>query len=37
MLLAAKYPDHKGFTRDEYDKVADDYLQRKTQRLAKAA
>lgn len=37
MLLAAKYPDQKGFTRDEYDKVADAYFERKAKRLAKAA
>lgn len=37
MLLAAKYPDQKGFTRDEYDKVADDYFERKAKRLGKAA
>lgn len=35
MLLAAKYPDQKGFTREEYDAVADDYLARKARRLAK--
>lgn len=37
MLLAAKYPDQKGFTREEYDQVADDYLERKARRLAKSA
>ena len=26
MLLAAKYPDQKGFTREEYDSVAEAYL-----------
>jgi len=35
-MLAAKYPDQKGFTRDEYDAVADDYLAKKARRLAKA-
>ncbi|WP_038910944.1 DUF6246 family protein [Dickeya dadantii] len=35
MLLAAKYPDQKGFTREEYDAVADDYLRRKAARLTK--
>lgn len=35
MLLAAKYPDQKGFTRDEYEAVADDYLAKKARRLAK--
>lgn len=37
MLLAAKYPDQKGFTRDEYDKIAENYFERKAKRLAKAA
>lgn len=36
MMLAAKYPDQKGFTREEYDQVADDYLAKKARRLAKA-
>jgi len=35
-MLAAKYPDQKGFTREEYDQVADDYLAKKARRLAKA-
>lgn len=35
MLLAAKYPDQKGFTREEYDAVADDYLARKARKLKK--
>ncbi|WP_226052650.1 DUF6246 family protein [Dickeya chrysanthemi] len=35
MLLAAKYPDQKGFTREEYDQLADDYMRRKAARLAK--
>lgn len=35
LLLAAKYPDQKGFTREEYDAVADDYMARKARRLAK--
>lgn len=33
LLLAAKYPDQKGFTREEYDAVADDYLARKARRM----
>lgn len=33
MLLAAKFPEQKGFTKEEYDAVADDYLARKAQRL----
>lgn len=36
-MLNAKYPDQKGFTRDEYEAVADDYLAKKAQRLAKAS
>ncbi|HFF8547279.1 TPA: DUF6246 family protein [Kluyvera cryocrescens] len=35
MLLAAKYPDQKGFTREEYDKVADDYLAKQATRKLK--
>lgn len=35
MMLAAKYPEQKGFTRDEYEAVADDYLAKKAKRLAK--
>lgn len=35
MLLAAKFPEQKGFTKEEYDAVADDYLARKDRRLAK--
>lgn len=35
LLLAAKYPDQKGFSREEYDAVADDYLARKARRMAK--
>ena len=34
VLLAAKYPDQKGFTRDEYDAVADDYLKKQAARRA---
>lgn len=37
MMLAAKHPDQKGFTRDEYEAVADDYLAKKARRLSKAA
>ena len=36
IMLAAKYPDQKGFTREEYDAVTDDYLAKKEKRLAKA-
>lgn len=35
LLLAAKYPDQKGFTREEYEAVADDYMARKARRIAK--
>lgn len=35
-MLNAKYPDKKGFTREEYDAVADDYMAKKARRLAKA-
>ncbi len=35
LLIAAKYPEQKGFTREEYDAVADDYMARKARRLAK--
>lgn len=34
LLLAAKFPEQKGFTREEYDSVADDYLARKARKLA---
>ncbi|MBG1734730.1 hypothetical protein I4182_02455 [Klebsiella pneumoniae] len=36
LLLAAKYPDQKGFTRDEYDAVANEYLARQAARRGKA-
>lgn len=36
LLIAAKYPDQKGFTREEYDKVADDYLAKKKRKLARS-
>jgi len=37
LLISAKYPEQKGFTREEYDAVADDYFERKARKLAKAA
>ncbi|WP_031519242.1 DUF6246 family protein [Siccibacter colletis] len=37
MLLSAKYPEQKGFTREEYEQVADDYLAKKAKRLTKTA
>uniref|UniRef100_UPI00223FBCDC DUF6246 family protein n=1 Tax=Klebsiella pneumoniae TaxID=573 RepID=UPI00223FBCDC len=36
MLLSAKHPEQKGFTRDEYDAIADDYMAKKAKRLALA-
>ncbi|HHT3488349.1 TPA: DUF6246 family protein [Enterobacter hormaechei] len=36
LLLAAKYPDQKGFTREEYDSIADEYLAKQAARRAKA-
>lgn len=33
MLLAAKYPDQKGFTKEEYDSVVDDYFAKKQRKL----
>lgn len=36
MMIAMKYPDQKGFTREEYDKVADDYLAKKKRKLARS-
>jgi len=32
-LLNAKYPEQKGFTREEYDKVVDDDFAMKEKRL----
>ncbi|MCX8650947.1 hypothetical protein J3U21_11460, partial [Gilliamella sp. B2776] len=36
MLMANKYPDKDGFTREEYDKTLADYEKRRRERLAKA-
>jgi len=36
-MLNAKYPVQKGFTRQVYDAVADDYLAKKARKLARAA
>jgi len=36
MLLAAKYPDQKGFTREEYDSIADEYLAKQAVRRENA-
>ncbi|WP_312631694.1 DUF6246 family protein [Pantoea piersonii] len=37
MLLATKFPEQKGFTRDEYNAVADEYMAKKERKLAKAS
>ena len=37
LLLNAKYPDQKGFTREEYEATADDFLAKQARRRAKAA
>lgn len=34
LMLNAKYPDQKGFTREEYDTVRDDYFKRREARIA---
>lgn len=34
LLLAAKYPDQKGFTKEEYDSVADDFLAQQAKKRA---
>lgn len=33
-LIAAKYPDQKGFTREEYDSITEDYLAKKARRMS---
>jgi hypothetical protein len=35
-LLAAKYQEQKGYTREEYDSAADDYFARRARKLAKS-
>jgi len=35
MMLAAKFPEQKGFTREEYDQVAEEFMARKARRLDK--
>lgn len=35
LLIAAKYPEQKGFTKEEYDAVTDDYWARKERKLAR--
>ncbi|RDA68356.1 hypothetical protein DVH07_06555 [Hafnia paralvei] len=34
LLIADKYPNQKGLTKDEYDQVADEYLRKKQAKLA---
>lgn len=34
LMINAKYPDQKGYTREEYDQVRDDYLKRRQARIA---
>lgn len=34
LMLIAKYPDQKGYTREEYDHAADDYFARRKRRQA---
>ncbi|MGG8032533.1 DUF6246 family protein [Klebsiella aerogenes] len=36
LMLIAKYPEQKGYTREEYDHAADDYFARRKRRQAKA-
>ncbi|QDL32375.1 DUF6246 family protein [Serratia liquefaciens] len=36
LLLAEKYPEQKGYTREEYDNAADDYFARRARKLAKS-
>ncbi|MGG5838760.1 DUF6246 family protein [Huaxiibacter chinensis] len=36
LLISSKYPDQKGFTKDEYEAVTEDYLAKKAKRLAKS-
>ncbi|MDH2121887.1 DUF6246 family protein [Pantoea brenneri] len=36
MLLAAKYPEQKGFTREEYEATEDDFLAKQARRRARA-
>lgn len=37
LMLAAKYPDQKGYTREEYDSAADEFFERRKRRRARAA
>ncbi len=36
LMLIAKYPEQKGYTREEYDHAADDYFSRRKRRQAKS-
>lgn len=35
MMLAAKFPEQKGFTREEYDQVTEEFMARKVRRMQK--
>lgn len=35
LMLAAKYPEQKGLTKEEYDQVTDDYIKNKQAKLAR--
>lgn len=35
LMLAAKYPDQKGYTREEYDSEADEFFSKRAKRIAK--
>ncbi|WP_154952874.1 DUF6246 family protein [Klebsiella grimontii] len=37
LLLAAKYPNQKGFTREEYESIADEYLAKQAARRAQVS
>ncbi|MFK3840136.1 DUF6246 family protein [Serratia sp. NPDC087055] len=37
LLLAAKYPEQKGYTREEYDAAADEFFAKRARRRAKAS
>lgn len=36
MMIKAKYPEEKGFTKEEYDTAVDDYFERKKRRITQA-
>ena len=37
ILLAAKFPEQKGFTKEEYEQVQDSFLERQARRRARSA